>query len=74
MFISNIVLLHFDLDKKSVIETDSSDYVNVEVLSQYDDDEVFRLVVFFSRRLFSTKCNYEIYDKELLVIIRVFEK
>ena len=74
MFTSNLALLHFDPDKESVVETDSSDYVNAGVLSQYDDDGVLRPVAFFSRRLSPVECNYEIYDKELLAIIRAFEE
>ena len=74
MFTSDDVLLHFDPDKESVVETDSSDYVNAGVLSQYDDNGVLRPVAFFSRRLSPAECNYEIYDKELLAIIRAFEE
>ena len=74
MFTSDVVLLHFDPDKESVVETDSSDYVNAGVLSQYDDNGVLRPVAFFSRRLSPAECNYEIYDKELLAIIRAFEE
>ena len=74
MFTSDLVLLHFDPDKESVVETDSSDYVNAGVLSQYDDDGVLRPVAFFSRPLSPAECNYEIYDKELLAIIRAFEE
>jgi hypothetical protein len=31
-------------------------------------------VTFFSKNLASIKCNYEIYDKELLTIVRCFEQ
>ena len=57
-----------------LIECDSSDYVNAGVLSQHDDNGVLRPVAFFSRRLSSAECNYEVYDKELLAIIRSFEE
>jgi hypothetical protein len=32
------------------------------------------LVVFFSQKMVPAECNYEIYDKELLAIVRYFEK
>ena len=32
-------------------------------------DGVLRLVIFYSRRITSAECNYEIYDKEMLAII-----
>jgi RNase H-like domain found in reverse transcriptase len=43
------------------------------VLSQYDKNGELRLVAFLSQKLAPTKLNYEIYDKELLVIIRCFK-
>ena len=42
------------------------------MLSQMHD-EVLKSVVFFFRKINSTKCNYMIYDKELLAIINSFE-
>lgn len=73
-FTSAPVLAHFDYDKEITLETDSSDYVSAGVLSQRDDNHVLRPVAFFSKKLSPTECNYEIYDKELLAIIRCFEE
>jgi hypothetical protein len=33
-----------------------------------------RLVVYFSKKYNSIECNYEIYDKELMIIVRCFEE
>lgn len=44
------------------------------MLSQYGDDGALRPVAFFSKKHSATECNYEIYDKELLAIIRCFEE
>jgi hypothetical protein len=38
-----------------------------------ENDEL-HLVTFFSKNLASIECNYEIYDKKLLVIVRCFEQ
>jgi hypothetical protein len=57
-----------------VIETDASDWVGAGILSQYDDDGVLRPVAYFSKKFTPQECNYEIYDKELLAIIRAFEE
>jgi hypothetical protein len=64
------VLKYFDRIKKAILEIDSSDYVNGSVLSQYKNDGILYLVAFYSKNMVSAECNYEIYDKELLAIIR----
>lgn len=67
------ILRHFDRTKQAYLETDSSDYVSSGILSQQDDEGVLHPVAFFSRKLVAAECNYEIYDKELLAIIRCLE-
>jgi len=71
--IETSILRHFDQTREAILETDSFDYVNDEVLSQYDDEEVLHSVAFYSKNMSSAECNYEIYDKELLTIIQAFE-
>jgi hypothetical protein len=68
------ILRHFDPDKEIILEPDASDYVTAGVLSQYDEDGILHPVAFYSKRLSPAECNYEIYDKELLAIIRCFEQ
>ena len=57
-----------------MVETDASDYVSAGVLSQPDDNSVLQPVAFFSKKHSPAECNYETYDKELLVIVRSFEE
>jgi hypothetical protein len=66
--------MRFDPDKEILIETDASDFVSAGVLSQRDDSGVLRLVAYFSKKHATAECNYEIYNKELLVIIHCFEE
>ena len=66
-------LRHFDRSKETILEIDSFDYVNGGVLFQYDDEGVLYSIAFYSKNLTSTKCNYQIYDKKLLIIIRCLE-
>ena len=68
------ILAHFDPKKQCFIETDLSNYVNAGVLSQMDNNGVLYPVTYFFKRMAPAKCNYEIYDKELLTIIQCFEK
>jgi hypothetical protein len=37
-------------------------------------NEVLRPVAFYSKKMSPAECNYEIYDKELLAIVRAFEE
>jgi len=71
--IETSILRHFDQTRETILEIDSFDYVNDEDLSQYNDEEVLHLIVFYSKNMSSAECNYEIYDKELLIIIWAFE-
>ncbi len=71
--IETSILRHFDQTHETILEIDSFNYVNDEVLSQYDDEEVLHSIVFYSKNMFSAECNYKIYDKELLIIIQAFK-
>ncbi len=64
-----LVLKHFDSIREAILKTDFSNYVNDEVLSQYDDEDILHSVIFYSKNMILAECNYEIYDKELLIII-----
>ncbi|CAE7222323.1 RNA-directed DNA polymerase [Pyrenophora teres f. teres] len=73
-FCSEVVLAHFNPDLKCILETDASDYVYAAVLSQIQSDDTIRPVAYLSKKMTPTECNYEIYDKELLAIVRAFEE
>jgi len=62
------VLAFLDLDKEFRVETDASNYATGEVLSMKCSDELWRPVAFISKSLSNTKRNYEIHDKEMLVV------
>lgn len=72
-FIKAPVLKHFDPDRKIYLETDASDFVTAAVLSQEDGKGILHPVAFMSKKFDPAECNYEIYDKELLAIVRSFE-
>ena len=56
------------------IETHASGYAIGGVLSQQQKDGKWKPVAFLSRTMTPVKRNYEIYDKELLVIMECLEK
>ena len=68
-----LVLRHFDLKRQTILKIDASNYVKGEILSQYNDENVFHSIVFYSKSMIFAECNYHIYDKKLLVIIQCFK-
>ena len=52
---------------------DASDYATGGVLLTKCEDGKWRLVAFISKLLNTTERNYEIYDKEMLAVIRCLE-
>jgi hypothetical protein len=68
------VLAYFDYTKKTVVETDASNWASGGVLSQISEDGKLRPVAFFSAKHSAPECNYEIYDKELLAIVKTLEE
>ena len=68
------ILAQFNLDLKIVLETDASGWVTVAILSQYGNDGILHSCAFYSKKITPAECNYEIYDKEMLAIIRALEE
>jgi len=72
-FTSAPVLAHFDPASPVIVETDASDFALGAVLSQHDDENRLHPVAFHSRKFSPAKINYEIHDKELLVVVDSFK-
>jgi len=67
--IETFILRHFNQTHETILEINSFNYINDEVFFQYNDEEVLYSIVFYSKNMSYVECNYEIYDKELLIII-----
>jgi hypothetical protein len=67
-------LRHFDHEREVIIGTDASNYVSAGVLSQQNDEGVLHSVAYYSKKHSSAECNYNIYDKELMAIIKALEE
>ena len=74
VFTSDVILHHYNLNLKIVVETDVSDYVSEGILSQYDENDILHPVAYFFKKHNSAECNYEIYNKELMIIICTFKE
>jgi hypothetical protein len=64
----------YDYDKKTVLETNALDWAFENVLFQSGDDGVLRPMAYFSVKHIAAECNYEIYDKKLLAIIKYLKE
>ncbi len=71
--IKAFILRHFDQNRKTILEIDSFNYVNDDILSQYDDKETLHSMIYYSKNRSFAECNYKIYDKKLLAIIWAFK-
>jgi len=67
------VLVIPDLDRKIRVEIDMSDFMIGRVLSMKCEDEKWRPVAYISKSLNEAERNYEIHNKEMLVIIWCLE-
>ncbi len=65
-----LILKHFNSIREAILKMNFLNYVNDEVLSQYDDEDILHSMIFYSKNMIFAECNYEIYDKELLTIIQ----
>ena len=64
-----LILVHYKQGLKTIMEMNFFDYINSGVFFSLGEERLLHLVLFFSKNLNFTECNYEIYDKELLAII-----
>ena len=68
------VLMMPDQTKPFQIKCDASKYASGAVLTQLDSNGDWHPVAFLSRTFSETEHNYEIYDRELLAIVRALEE
>jgi len=74
VFTFKIILCHYNSDHKIVIEINALNYVFKDILSQYYENEILHSVAYLSKKHNSVECNYEIYDKKLMIIVCTFKK
>jgi hypothetical protein len=75
-FIKTSILLHFDFKRRIRLKIDAFDFAISEILFQLiEETNQWHSIVFFSRKMFAAKRNYEIEEDEMLAMIescRVF--
>ena len=73
-FRPGIVLMHFDPTKEIFIFTDASGWATGGVMKQRNAHGDLQPIAFFSKKHTAAECNYDIYDLELMGIVRAFEE
>ena len=68
------MLDYFNPKLETWVKSDASDYMVAAVLLQKHYNGMLRLVAFIFKKISLAKCNYKIYDKELLAIIQTFKE
>ena len=66
------VLTHWILDTQITVKTDVSDYVLIAILSIMTPSGELHPIAFHSQTFKTPECNYNVHDKELLVIVEAF--
>jgi len=72
-FTKEPVLTVLDLDKKMRMKVNMSDYAMGGILFIECEDGKWQPMAFLSKSLNETERNYEIYNKEMLAVIRRLE-
>ena len=73
-FISDVIFHYYNLNHKIVIKIDVLNYMFENILFQYNENKVLYSVVYFLKKYNLAECNYEIYNKEFIIIVCVFKK
>ena len=74
LFSSAPILVHPDPERQYCVETDASDYAYGAILSQKQDDGKLHPNAFLSRSMTPAERNYDIYDKEMLAIVKALQE
>jgi len=68
---SSLILCHYNLDLELILETDASNRIVAGVLLQLYLDGEWYPIAFFLKTMALAKCNYKVYNKEMLAIIQL---
>jgi len=68
------VLFYYHPKRKKQIEIDASDLFKVSILSQYKPDRHWNLLSYYNKPFLPAALNYNIHDKEMVVIVNCFQE
>jgi hypothetical protein len=73
-FAKKLILTNYDSKRENMLEIDASNREIEAIYSQKNDNERWKSVTFYFRKLSSVEQNYEIHDKKLLIIVKNFKE
>jgi hypothetical protein len=68
------ILRHCDPERLALVETDVSNFAIAGILSHKFNDGKLHSVSYISRKLSPAELNYDVYDKEMLATMFLFQK
>ena len=74
IFMSISFFTHYDFLKRNWVKTDAFNSTIASILNQQDENNNWRSIMFWSRKMISAEQNYEIYDQKLLIIVTAFKQ
>jgi hypothetical protein len=74
VFIEGPTLVNFNSDRLTRVETDTSDFALVTVLTQLCDDGDWHPVPFHSRKFQPAEISYDVCNKEMTAIMAAFKE
>ncbi len=74
VFMTVLILVHFDSELKNWMKTNASEHAVMRIYSQLQTSEQWHPVAYWLWKLFSAEESYETHDLELLVIVETFKQ
>ena len=74
VFTSISIFTYFNFNYKTQVKIDALDYITIIILFQKDNKDILRSIIFIFYKIILQEYNYKIYNKEFLVIIKVFKE
>ncbi len=74
VFMTALILVHFDSELKNQMKTDASEHTVTEIYSQLQMSEQWHSVAYWLQKLFLAEESYETHDLKLLVIVEAFKQ
>jgi len=73
-FITTLILCHYHPERRKQIETDASNLAKAGILSQYEPDKRWHPLAFYNKCFLPAELNYDVHDKEIVVIVNCFQE